>query len=187
MKDFETWLTELISDQRWHELSSMHHRDETFKTCAKKVYMQGVADGIFKPVQEARKHVYNIICKTPGDKPKGKPWHEAALEKKLQEDAEKEEWKPASPEHVDKCVKEFHEMLANSPMMASHRVPVYARYNVSPSVKTEPHPITTADQAYQKERHIEYLKNNYDAKTGEKLPTWISEREFNKLYDEGLI
>src|SRR5688500_14946618 len=112
-KDFETWFTDLISDERWHELSSMHHKPETFKACAKKVYMQGVADGVFKPVQEARKHVYNIICKTPGDKPKGKPWHEIALEKKLQEDS-KDEWQPASKEFADAKAAEALEIIRNS-------------------------------------------------------------------------
>src|SRR5688572_7052168 len=157
MKDFETWFTDLISDERWHELSSMHHKPETFKACAKKVYMQGVADGVFKPVQEARKHVYNIICKTPGDKPKGKPWHEIALEKKLQEDATKNEWQPASPENVDKYVKEIQEIISQSPMMNS-----MPRVGYKQSIeeggwlpkKQAPYPVTSPMEAYVKDRHL---------------------------------
>jgi hypothetical protein len=188
MRNFEQWYADLTSDQLWYELLRAY-KDETIRKASEKVYAQLVADKIvdLRPVSENRKHVYNIVCKLPGDKPRGKSWSEIALEKQVQKSEAEEEWKPASREHVDKCVKEFHEMLANSPMITNQRIPVYARYNVSPAIKIEPHPITTAEQAYEKERHIEYLKKNYDAKTGEKLPTWISEREFNKLYDEGLI
>lgn len=37
---------------------------------------------------------------------------------------------------------------------------------------------------YEHNRHIEYVRDNYDAKTGHKLPTWICEEEYNKVYDE---
>jgi hypothetical protein len=36
---------------------------------------------------------------------------------------------------------------------------------------------------YEKQRHLDYVQDNYDAKTGNKLPTWISEEEYNKIYD----
>lgn len=40
---------------------------------------------------------------------------------------------------------------------------------------------------YEKERHLEYIRKNYDARTKAPLPTWIPEDEFNKLYEEGLV
>lgn len=188
MKDFETWFTELISDQRWHELSSMHHREETFKACAKKVFMQGVADGIFKPIQEARKHVYNIICKTPGDRPKGKPWYEQALEKKILEDAAKDEWKPVSWDKRAEYLNKVQEIIKGSTMMSGVPRPSYkeqAEEGLPP--KPAPYPCTTPEEAYVRDRHFEYVRRYYEPRTGEKLPDWIPEEEFNKLYDEGLI
>lgn len=47
---------------------------------------------------------------------------------------------------------------------------------------------TVDEQAlYEKERHLQYIQKNYDARTAEKLPDWIPEDEFNKLFDAGLI
>lgn len=40
---------------------------------------------------------------------------------------------------------------------------------------------------YEKERHLQWIQRNHDPKTAQKLPDWIPEEEFNKLYDEGLI
>lgn len=48
-------------------------------------------------------------------------------------------------------------------------------------------PNTDATIMYEKERHFEYIKRHYDARSGAKLPDWIPEDEFNQLYNEGLI
>ena len=37
--------------------------------------------------------------------------------------------------------------------------------------------------SYEIQRHMEYVKDNYDG-SGNKLPTWIEESEYNKVYDE---
>jgi hypothetical protein len=37
---------------------------------------------------------------------------------------------------------------------------------------------------YEKQRHLDYVQDNYDAKTGKELPTWISEESYNKIYDK---
>jgi hypothetical protein len=37
---------------------------------------------------------------------------------------------------------------------------------------------------YEYRRHLDYIQDNYDPKTGEALPTWQSEEEYNKVYDE---
>lgn len=117
--NFENWYSELISNHIWFEPASLHHRPETFEKAARKVYMQCVADGVFKPMQECRKHVYNILAQVPGDKPKGKPWYEQALEKKIQEDAAKEEWKPVSEEERGKRLKEWKELIDECQMVSA--------------------------------------------------------------------
>lgn len=188
MKNFEDWLRELKSDERWLEYSSMHHKDETFEKAAKKVYMQGVADGIQKPMQEARKHVYNTIVLIPGDKPKTKSWHEIALEQKIKEDvAKEEEWAPASDEHVKKCVAEFDAMMKGSTM-----VNAFPRIGYKQSIeeggwlpkREAPYPATSVRELYVRQRHFAYIAHCFDPRTAQPLPTWMEENEFNSQYDE---
>jgi hypothetical protein len=50
--------------------------------------------------------------------------------------------------------------------------------------KAAPYPVTSPMEAYIKERHLAYIQQNYDARTAEKLPGWISEEDFNVKYDE---
>lgn len=38
-----------------------------------------------------------------------------------------------------------------------------------------------ADEAMKKQIHLKWIKENFDARTGKPLPTWISEEEWNKL------
>lgn len=40
---------------------------------------------------------------------------------------------------------------------------------------------------YEYQRHLEYVQDNFDPITGNKLPTWISEEEYNKTYDEIML
>lgn len=40
---------------------------------------------------------------------------------------------------------------------------------------------------YEYQRHLYYIQDNYDAKTGKELPTWISETDYNKVYDEAML
>lgn len=185
---FDRWYGELTSDEIWFNPASMHHRAETFKKVAQRVYMGCVADGVFKPMPECRKHVYNILANTPGDKPKQKTWVDAALEKQAEE--ENKEWKPASPEHVDKCVAEFDEMMKNAPMNNA-----FPRIGYKQAVeeggwlpaKKGTYPATSRDELYVKERRFQYIKANYEPRTGKPLPDFIDEEEYNKLYDEGLL
>lgn len=168
---FETWFKNLTSDHIWFGPASMHHRPETFKAAAHRVYMDCVAKG-FKPIQECRSHVYNIIVKTPGDNKKV-DWVGKALEK-----VESEQWKPADPEHVDKCVKEFNEMLANAPMLQRHSGYKQLIEERGWDTKKHTYPITSPEEAYAKQRHLDWIKANYDARTGKPLPTWVPESEW---------
>lgn len=188
MKDFETFYTELISDTLWYELLR-HYKAETVRKSAEKVYAQLVADktvGI-RPMSENRKHVYNMTCKLPGDKPKIDWVSKARKEIELEKE---KEWEPASPEHIDKCVKEFEEMMANTTML-NH----FPRIGYKQSIeeggwlpkKQDPYPSATPEEVYVRQRHLEYVKQNYEARTAAKLPGWISEDEWNIQYDNDMI
>ena len=189
MKDFETWYKELTSDTMWFELLR-HYKDETIKKAGQKVFAQLVADKTveYRPMSENRKHVYNILCKNPGDKVIKKEWIEKAL-KKI-EPEKKEEWKPASPEHVDKCANQILEMIKNSPMVNG-----MPRVGYKQAIeeggwlpkKEAPYPQTSKEEAYVRQRHLEYIKRNYEPRTAQPLPNWIPEHEFNLLYDNEML
>jgi hypothetical protein len=49
--------------------------------------------------------------------------------------------------------------------------------------KPAPYPCTSKEEAYIRDRHFEYIKANFEARTGHKLPTWINENDWNILYD----
>jgi hypothetical protein len=190
MRNFDQWYADLISDQLWYELLRAY-KDETIRKASEKVYAQLVADKTvdLRPVSENRKHVYNIVCKQPGDKPKGKSWSEIALEKQVQK-SEDEEWKPVSEEERDEWLKKWKLEIDN--LQTVNAVP---RIGYKQSIeeggwlppKQAPYPCTTTEEAYIRDRHFEYVRRYYEPRTGEKLPDWIPEEEFNKLYDEGLI
>jgi hypothetical protein len=164
--------------------------------------MECVATG-FKPITECRRHVYNIVCKTPGDNKKVN-WREAEQKKQKEKTPDPScphckgsggvkvgedeystcpcvgEWKPASPEHVDKCVKEFNQMLANAPMLQRHSgYKQLIEERGWDKRKPTPYPPTSIEEAYIKARHLAYIKANYEPRTGKPLPTWKPEHEWN--------
>lgn len=184
MKSFDSFFTDLTSDQIWTENASMYWKPETFEKCAKQVWMQGVAEQVLKPIQECRKHVFNIIKNLPHDRVK-KDWSAQALQKI--EEKEKKEWVPASKEFADMKAKEALEIIRNSKTI--NAVP---RIGYKQSIeegdwlpkKQAPYPQTTLEEAYIRQRHLDYIKGNYEPRTGKPLPTWISEEAFNEIYDE---
>lgn len=40
---------------------------------------------------------------------------------------------------------------------------------------------------YERQRHFDYIQDNFDSITGKILPTGISEEEYNKIYDETML
>lgn len=185
--NFNDWCTSLISDERWFELLRAY-KDSTIKSCAEKVYAELVAKQIvdIRPMTENRVHVYHVIKKLPEDKPK-KNWCEVKEEIAKKEEPE---WKPASPEHVDKCVAEFDAMMKNSTMInGMPRISYKQRVEEGDWIpkKDATYPATSAMEVYIRERHVEYIKTCYDARTAQKLPTWMEEDEFNFIYDEANV
>lgn len=119
MKDFEAFYKELTSDEIWFEPVKMHHKPETLQSIGRRVYMHGIADKdhfLITPMSEFRRHFYNIVCKTPGDKPKNKDWYVKALEKiepKIIEEP------PLAGEERMKRIQEWKESLEGLEMISS--------------------------------------------------------------------
>ena len=185
--NFDSFYTELISDQRWFELLRMY-REETIRKAAQNVFAQLVADNTVdvRPMPENRKHVYNICIKGgSGDKPLPKPFAVIQAEKKEAE--KKAEEATYTKEHADKCAKEALEIIANSKTL--NYFPRPSKKEVAEEggwrpKEAAPYPITTPEEAYVRDRHFEWVKNNFEAKTGYKLPSWIDEESWNIVYDE---
>lgn len=114
MKTFEDWYKELTSDTLWYELLR-HYKEETIRKCSEKVYAQLVAEKTvsYRPMTENRKHVYNVVCKLPGDKPKV-DWVAKQL-KQQEEKKEDKEWVPLTGEARAKKLAEFKAMVDSAP------------------------------------------------------------------------
>lgn len=182
MISFDDWYTDLISNYVWFQPASLHHKPETFKAVANKVYMQYVASENFPPIQEARKHVYNKLCLVPGDKPK------VDWVKKAQKEMEKKpDWQPVSWEKRAEYLDKLQEIIKGSTMANGVPRPSYkeqAEEGLDRPKKMPPYPITSKEEYYTRQRHIEYIKQNYEPRTGLKKPGWVEEDLFNVLYDE---
>jgi len=179
---FSDWFKELCQNYVWFEPASSKHEPETFRQAANKVYMQYVASEVFPPIQEARKHVYNVLCKIPPDKKIGKDWVTKALEKHEQE--KQAEWIPVTGEERQRRLAEFKALIDGLPMMNNFpRVTEVEKAGDILPPKPAPYPITSPEEAYVRDRHFEWIKNNFEAKTGYKLPSWIDEESWNIVYD----
>lgn len=188
--NFEDFFKSLTSDEIWFEFASKNHKPETFRKVAEQVFTLGLSDrdafGI-TPIREHRNHVVNKLGKIQPDKVKI-DWVKKALESTKKE--EEKEWKPASPEHVDKCVAEFDAMMKNSTMLNA-----FPRVGHKQAIeegqwlpkKDAPYPITSPEEAYVKDRHLAYIEYAYEPRSGEKMPGVMSELEFNLEFDEMML
>ena len=183
--NFDSFYTELISDQRWFELCR-NYREETIKKAAEKVYGELVTRKIedVKPMEENRIHILNILRKGPEDKPKPKPWYQQEAEKKEAE--VKEEWQPVTWEKRAEYLEKLQAIIKGSTMMSGVPRPSrkeQAEEGLDRPKEMPPYPITTPEEAYVRDRHFEWIKNNFEARTGQKLPSWVSEESWNIIYD----
>ncbi|HZI23620.1 MAG TPA: hypothetical protein VFD46_01000, partial [Chryseolinea sp.] len=66
--NFEGWLSDLISDERWYEVVRMQNKGKDFDKAVRLVYMEAIADASEfdrTPISEHRKHIGNKLNKMP--------------------------------------------------------------------------------------------------------------------------
>ncbi|HEY3385779.1 MAG TPA: hypothetical protein VGK46_04675 [Saprospiraceae bacterium] len=179
-KSFDSWFEDLVSNYVWAEPAQMHHRPETFKKIAHKVYMQEVASGVFRPIQEARKHVYNIICNTPGDAKKV-DWAGKAL-KEMEQD--KEPVIEISEEEIQRRLAEWQNSLSNVSNNFTPRFPLLDEKEEGQEEPKKPvgkpYPYTPLEKLRQKELHLRYIRENYEPTNGQPKSNWLPESEWIK-------
>lgn len=192
MKTFDSFYSDLISDEQWFYLLR-HYKDETIKKGAEKVYAQLVADRTvdIRPMTETRKHVYNTVCKLPGDKVV-KDWSQIEFEKLQKKEAEEKakEWKPLTGEERAAKLQEWLDKVRGVEIQSAVPRLTYseiAKEGGWDKAKDKPHPMTTVMEAYNKERKIAYYRHCYDPVTRDKLPTWMDEESYNELFDNEAI
>jgi hypothetical protein len=213
MRSFDDWFDELCNgNQIWAEQISMHHKPKTFEDCARKVYNQYLAGEVFPPMQSARIHVGNSLSKVQPDKTYSKDWVTKALQKHEEEKKHKpdhncphckgsggvqvgegeysecpcvKEWIPVTGEERQRRLAELRALIDSMPIINNFpRVTEVEKAGQVLPPKPEPYPITTPEEAYVRDRHFEWIKNNFEARTGQKLPSWICEEDWNVIYDD---
>ena len=191
MINFDDFFKELCDNHVWFLPASQHHKPETFQKVANAVYMQYVAKETFPPIQEARAYVSNKLNKILPDKVKV-DWTKKAkeeLDAKIEAEKVKEE-PPLTGEARAQKLKEWEAIVKGSTMLNSMPKPSYKELAEEGGVlppKPAPYPCTSKEEVYIRERHFEYVRNNYEPRTGQPLPNWIDEKEWNLLYDNKMI
>jgi hypothetical protein len=183
MISFDDWFADLTSNHVWYEPARLHHKPETFRSIANKVYMEYVALENFPPIQVARTYVFNKISKINPDLPKV-DWTKKALEKLEVE--KKEEWVPVTGEERAKRLKEWEAIVKGSTMLSSVPKPSYKELAEEGGLlppKPAPYPCTSLEEAYIRDRHFEYIKYAYEPRTGQKREGVMTEEEFNQQYN----
>lgn len=184
MKDFKTWYSELISDQRWFEQASLYHKPETFEQVANKVYVNGLADSkafFVCPMREHRQHVYNKVSKLPHDKVK-KQWFDVPEPKK-----EPVMEVHRSEEEIQQKLAEWREAIEANPPIK--RIAPISKKEIFENgqvdlPKIKPYPSTKESEVIKHALHLEYLKQNYDARTKFRLACWVPEDDWLKQLEE---
>jgi hypothetical protein len=189
MVNFESFYQSLTSDQQWFELLRAY-KDETIRKAVEKVYAALVAEKTvdIRPMSENRKHVYNILCSKPGDKPAGKPWHVVEAEKieAKEKEIQEKEWVPLTGEARAKKLQEWLDKVKAVEMQSavprvSHKEAIEEGGWIPK--KDAPYPVTSKEEAYAKDRHLAYIIYAFEPRTAEKRPGVVSEEEFNISYD----
>ena len=140
--------------------------------------------------KKARKGQYGELIRL--DSPIIFTWMRSYLEEKYQVveenwKAKKEaEKKPIQPEGEHDWLKVWKEAVDSLPHQKRFDLTdeEINREGKEKPPKEKPYPITTPEEAYVRDRHFEWIKNNFEAKTGYKLPSWIDEESWNIVYDE---
>jgi hypothetical protein len=176
---FEQFWDKLVEHEVWYDQMKMRFFRKDMKEAAKDTYIFLLASEnrwACQDYQDFRKCYHNFL-KNAKDKPQGPV---------LQQEEKKEEVKQSEPiltgEARKAKIKEWLETIKTMPAMTSS-VPKLSYQEIADEgdwlpKKPAPYPSTSESEVRKQLLHIEYLKQNYDPRTQEKLPNWIPENEW---------
>lgn len=91
------------------------------------------------------------------------------------------EFPPLTGEARDKAIQEFLKAIQEAPMLqkvgGSKYDQIREQWNTNGQSNYRP---LSDEEITKRELHLQYVKENYDPRTAEKLPTWIEESEWLK-------
>lgn len=179
---FEEFYKELTSDERWFEQASMHYKPETFSDVARQIWVNGLAEGeSFKliPMRAHRQHLFNKLSKLPPDRPKNKWW----VKESDKEDV-KLEAPPLTGEERERWLNIWNDTIKNTPAFKSTPKLTSQMIEEEGGVRpkaVQPYPTTSLTEFEKHQRHLEWIKYAYDARTGDRIPGTLDENEFTEL------
>lgn len=171
MKSFDTFWTELNSNPSWVEWMERINK-AGFRKAAEAVYAEIIADqfGFDKTtIEECRKWVGNKLKKMPIDT---RPFVPSVAETEKKEE----------PFLVGEArQKRIREVLAEIGKV-SIPVPRLSEREIEEEGKWEkkhiPYPSMSASEVIKHERHLAWIKANFDPRTGEKLEGFVDEKDW---------
>lgn len=184
-EDFHQWFNELKSNSLWWmRMQEMFVRKDLNKIAGQvHLYLLASEQRLkANDFQDFRRLFQSFAQKT----------EDTPVRPQLQQIEEKKEtdWQPVSEEERARRLKEYKALIDSMPMINNfpRLTPKEKEENGEwIPVKHIPYPTTSEKELYVKERHMTYLKHCYEPRTGEKLPGWVSEDEFNLLFENGLL
>lgn len=172
---FEQFFSELTSDSLWFDGVKVKHSGKDIRGTANEIYLNYLAEGSFPDIKESRKYLNNKLIwkpKTQGD-----------VYMKPQEKETDFNLNPLNDEQL----MTVHQLLEKAKQEIQSKsiqtVPKLSRKEIEeegqerPKAKP-PHPKTPQSVVDRHNLHIQYLRENYDPYTGDKLPGWVEESEW---------
>lgn len=173
MKTFEDFYTDLKEDEVWFTNAGMGYKPETVQEVARDLFMACSADNTLnRPIGEMRKYFWNKLRKITPDKVR-KPFE-------LKEE-KKESDPPLTGEARAARLKEWEEAIRKLPAIKSTPKLTSQMIEEEGGVRpkaVQPYPATSLTEFQKHQRHLEYLKANYDPRTSDKLPEWMPEDQW---------
>jgi 2,4-dienoyl-CoA reductase-like NADH-dependent reductase (Old Yellow Enzyme family) len=181
---FEQFWDKLVDDERWYDFTKMRFNRKNLKECAKDCYAFLLATPSrwnAQDYQDFRKCFLNFL-KNAKDAPVGPT---------LQQVEVKVEQKPQEPpltgaERLAR-IKEWEALVKKTePVKAvgqlTHKQ--IAEEGGWDPKRPDPYPKTNESEIRKKAIHQEYIRSNYDPRTGDKLPGWTEEEPWTESLTE---
>jgi hypothetical protein len=181
---FEQFWDKLVDDERWYDFTKMRFNRKNLKECAKDCYAFLLATPSrwnAQDYQDFRKCFLNFL-KNAKDAPIGPT---------LQQVEVKTEQQPQAPpltgaERLAR-IKEWEALVKKTePVKAvgqlTHKQ--IAEEGGWDPKRPDPYPKTNESEIRNKAIHQEYIRSNYDPRTGDKLPGWAEEEPWTESLTE---
>jgi hypothetical protein len=178
--EFEEFWNKLVEHEIWFDQMKMRFNRKDLKTVARDCYLFLLASEqrwISQDYQDFRKCYQSFLMKSP----------DLVVRPQLQQVEQKKD-EPQEPivtgEKRDEYINQWLQSVKEMKVVSS--VPKLTHKEISDEgdwlpKKPAPYPMCSEAEVIKIDLHIAYIKQNYDARTGEKLACWMPESEWKDL------